>query len=219
REYRIAVWFDDPVCRVEPDVHALLDNAARALAEAGATVHYDARPAFTLEKVFATFSALLQAALSGGVGFDKIEKYAAATGDSPAANLKRLQAMRHRQWLSHNERRQQMRRRCEEFFNDWDILLLPVMPCPAIAHDHSEPLASRVVAVGNEQRPYWDLNAWMAPAGACYLPATVIPVGRVANGLPVGIQIVAAYLEDRTALDLAKYLLQMLGGCPRPRGF
>jgi amidase len=59
----------------------------------------------------------------------------------------------------------------------------------------------------------------MAPAGACYLPATVVPVGRVANGLPVGIQIVGAYLEDRTTLDLGKHLLALLGGCPKPAGF
>ncbi len=73
--------------------------------------------------------------------------------------------------------------------------------------------------VGGERRSYWDLNTWMAPAGACYLPATVIPVGCVANRLPVGIQIVGPFLEDRTTLHLAKHLLTLLGGCPRPPGF
>jgi len=98
-------------------------------------------------------------------------------------------------------------------------ILLPVMPCPAIPHDHSEPIASRNVCVGGEQRPYWDLIAWMAPAGVCYLPATVIPVGCLSNGLPIGIQIVGPYLEDLTTLDLAKRLLALSGGCPRPPGF
>lgn len=219
KDYRIAAWLDDPLCRLEPEVGTALENAARTLANAGATVDYDARPAFTLERAFATFSALLQAALSGGVPFEKIEKYATAAGDTPTARIKGLQAMRHRQWLSYNERRQQMRRRCEEFFKNWDAILLPVMPCPAIPHDHSEPLASRTVMVGGERRSYWDLNAWMAPAGACYLPATVIPVGRGTGGLPVGIQIVGPFLEDRTTLDLGKRLLAMLGGCPKPAGF
>jgi amidase len=219
KDYRVAAWLDDPTCSVEAEVRALLQNAALTLASSGVTVDYDARPAFSLEKVTTTFAALLQAALSGGVPFDKIENYAVATGDLPAAHLKRLQAMRHRQWLSHNERRLQMRKGCEEFFKDWDAILLPVMPCPAIPHDHSQPLASRMVAVGGELRTYWDLNAWMAPAGACYLPATVVPIGRVASGLPVGIQIVGPYLEDRTTLDLGKHLLAMLGGCPIPSSF
>src|SRR5579883_3187378 len=185
REYRVAVWLDDPICRLEPEVLALLEHAARTLASAGAVVDYEARPGFSLEKVFTTFAALLQAALSGAVPAEKIEKYATATGDTPAARLKRLQAMRHREWLSHNERRLQMRRKWEEFFKTWDAMLMPVMPCPAIPHDHSEPIASRSVMVGGERRSYWDLNTWMAPAGACYLPATVIPVGCVANRLPV----------------------------------
>jgi amidase len=219
KDYRVAAWLDDPICRMQPEVGALLEKTSQTLASSGVTVDYSARPSFTLEKIFATFAALLQAALSGGVSFEQIEKYAAATGDAPPAQIKRLQTMRHRQWLSHNERRLQMRRQCEEFFKNWDALLLPVMPCAAILHDHSQPLASRTVAVGDERRPYWELNAWMAPAGACYLPATVIPVGSGANGLPIGIQIVGAYLEDRTTLDLGKYLLEMTGGCPRPAGF
>src|SRR5215831_6791091 len=219
REYRVAAWLDDPACPVEPDSRELLEKAAQALAEAGATVDRNARPAFTLEKVADTFAALLQAALAGGVSFEKIEESAATEGDSPAARTRRLLAIRHRQWLSINERRLQMRRRWEEFFADWDAILLPVMPCPAIAHDHSEPQAARTAPVGGAQIPYWSLTTWMAPAGVCYLPATVIPVGVLQNGLPVGIQIAGPYLHDRTTLDLAKHLFARLGNrCPKPRG-
>ncbi|MGO9604197.1 MAG: amidase [Candidatus Binataceae bacterium] len=219
KEYRIAAWLDDPACRVEPESRDLLEKAAQKLASAGVAVDHDARPAFTLEKVADTFFALLQAALAGGVSNEKLDEYAATPGNTPAAQTRRLLAMRHRHWLSYNERRLQMRRRWEEFFTNWDAILLPVMPCPAIAHDHSEPQASRTAPVGGEPLPYWSLTTWMAPAGACYLPATVVPVGRLKNGLPVGIQIVGAYLRDRTTLDIGKRLLAMLGGCPRPPGF
>jgi amidase len=219
KQYRVAAWLDDPACRVEPEVGELLEGAAQKLAAAGVRVDHDARPEFTLEKVADTFFALLQAALAGGVPADRLDEYAATVGDMPAAHTRRLLAMRHRQWLSYNERRLQMRKRWEEFFTQWDAILLPVMPCPAIAHDHSEPMASRMASVGGEQRPYWDLTTWMAPAGACYLPVTVIPVGRLKNGLPIGIQIVGAYLHDRTTLDLAEHLLPLVGGCPRPPGF
>jgi amidase len=218
KEYRIAAWLDDPYCRVEPEVQALLENAARVLERAGATVDTDARPDFSLEKAYQTFFALLQAALAGGTDRDRIEAYATASGDTPLAVTRRMLAMRHREWLSYNERRLQMRKRWEEFFQRWDIMLLPVMPCPAIPHDHSEPMAARTAFVGGEQRPYWSLLTWMAPAGACYLPATVVPVGQLANGLPVGIQIVGPYLYDRTTLDLANHLSMLTGGCPRPQG-
>jgi amidase len=216
KEYRVAAWLDDPACRVESESRDLLEKAAQTLATAGARVDYEARPAFTLEKVADTFFALLQAALAGGVANDRIEDYASTAGQTHTARTRRLLAMRHRQWLSYNERRLQMRKAWEEFFTQWDAILLPVMPCPAIPHNHSEPQAARTAMVGGEQVPYWNLITWMAPAGACYLPATVIPVGRSSNGLPVGIQIVGAFLEDHTTLDLAKRLLAMLGGCPHP---
>ncbi|MDO8432604.1 MAG: amidase [Candidatus Binatus sp.] len=219
KQYRIAAWLDDPRCRVEPEMRDLLEKATRMLAQAGAWVDYEARPAFTLEKAVDTFFALLQAALAGGVALNRIEGYAASPGDTPAARTKRQLAIRHREWLTYNERRLQMRKRWEEFFTQWDAILLPVMPCPAIPHDHSEPQATRIAWVGGEQRPYWDLTAWMAPAGVCYLPATVIPVGCLSTGLPVGIQIVGPYLHDRTTLSLAKHFLALLGGCPRPPGF
>jgi amidase len=219
KEYRVAAWLDDPACRVESDSRELLEKAAQTLAAAGVVVDYEARPPFTLEKAADTFFALLQAALAGGVSMDRIEDYALTPGQTPTAHTRRLLAMRHRQWLSYNERRFQMRKHWEEFFTRWDAVLLPVMPCPAIAHDHSEPQARRTATVGGVPRPYWSLITWMAPAGACYLPATVIPVGCLGNGLPVGMQIVGAYLEDQTTLDLAQRLLALLGGCPRPPGF
>ena len=219
KQYRVAAWLDDPACQVEPEARDLLEKGVQTLAAAGVRVNYEARPAFTLEKVADTFFALLQAALAGGVARDRIEHYAATAGETPAARTRRLLAMRHREWLSYNERRLQMRKRWEEFFTKWDAILMPVMPCPAIPHDHSEPMASRTALVGGEQRPYWDLTTWMAPAGACYLPATVIPVGRLSNGLPIGIQIAGPYLGDRTTLDLAKRFLALVGDCPRPPGF
>ena len=141
KEYRVAAWLDDPACRVERESRELLEKAAQTLAAAGARVDYEARPAFILEKAADTFSALLQAALAGGVTNDRIEAYACTIGDIlPAARTRTAPlAMRHRQWLSYNERRLQMRKACEEFFTRWDAILMPVMPCPAILHDHSEP--------------------------------------------------------------------------------
>ncbi len=218
-DYRIAAWLDDAHCPVQDDVRTLLENAASELTKAGAIVDPAARPTFSLEKISHTFMALLQSALAGGVSRDKIEEFARSTGSSSTDETRRLFAMRHREWLSFNERRMQMRKRWEEFFATWDAILLPVMPCPAIKHDQSEPQAARTVEVGGEMVPYWDLIAWMAPAGACFLPSTVVPVGQVDNGLPVGVQVVGAYLNDKTTLHIADRLSELMGGCPRPQGF
>ena len=216
---RVAAWLDDESCPVEPETRTLLENAAQALAGEGATVDADARPGFTLAKVASTFAALLQAALSGGFSLDQLDHFAASEDDTPTGRVRRQTAMRHREWLSQNERRLQLRRHWERFFEDWDVALLPVMPCPAIPHDHSEPQAARVVTLDGRERSYLELGTWMAPAGACFLPATVVPVGLTSAGLPVGIQIVGPFLHDRSTLAVAGLLSDLLGGCPRPPRF
>ena len=53
-------------------------------------------------------------------------------------------------------------------------------------------------------------------ATVALLPATAAPVGRAADGLPVGVQIVGPYLEDRTAIDFARKLADVTGGFQAP---
>lgn len=51
------------------------------------------------------------------------------------------------------------------------------------------------------------------------LPATVAPVGLSDSGLPVGVQIIGARLEDRTTIDFAQGLSELVGGLVTPPSF
>jgi amidase len=124
---------------------------------------------------------------------------------------------RHRDWLQTNELRQQLRVAFREFFSNYDVLLCPVTSVPAIPHDHS-PFPARTIQVNAQSRPYTDLFGWISMATACHLPATVAPVGPTADGLPIGVQIVGPYLEDRTTIEFARLLGDVIGGfSPPPR--
>ena len=103
-----------------------------------------------------------------------------------------------------------------EFFRDVDVLLMPVTVVPAIPHDHSEPFTERVIRADGGERPYTDLFGWIALTTLAYLPATVVPVGRTRAGLPVGVQIVGPYLEDRTTLAVGRCVADVLGGFTPP---
>ncbi|MGH9058715.1 MAG: amidase family protein, partial [Acidimicrobiales bacterium] len=61
-----------------------------------------------------------------------------------------------------------------------------------------------------------DLLAWTGLIGMAYLPSTVVPVGRTTAGLPVGVQVVGPYLEDRTCLRVAAALERLCGGYSPP---
>ena len=53
-------------------------------------------------------------------------------------------------------------------------------------------------------------------ASAFYLPATVVPVGINDDGLPIGVQIIGPYLEDRTTIDFGNKLSELIGGFNPP---
>ncbi|MEY2974266.1 MAG: hypothetical protein RIR49_686 [Actinomycetota bacterium] len=215
-QMRVGAWLDDDACPVDADTRRVLGELVTALGAAGVRVDTSARPGFTLDKAVDVFLQLLYAALSGGHPKDKLDHMAADTSDTPLGFVKRSTAMRHRDWLSNHERRLQLRERWAEYFRDFDIMLMPVQPRDAIEHDHSEPQFGRTVAIDGVTRPYTDLFRWIGPAGVAFLPSTVVPVGMSAAGLPIGVQVIAPYLHDRTALAFARLVAEIVGGCPRP---
>ena len=52
-----------------------------------------------------------------------------------------------------------------------------------------------------------------------YLPATTIPAQRSDEGLPIGVQIIADYLQDHTALGLARLIEAETGGFTPPPAY
>jgi amidase len=218
-DLRIAAWLDDAYCPVDASTRRVLGALIGSIEDAGGRVDTEARPGFTLEKADTVFKHLLFAALSGEYSYAQVEELAQLAGPDPLSRARRAAAMRHREWLAHNERRLQMRERWREFFERFDVILLPVQPRGAIPHDHSEPQWARTVEIDGDERPYLDLFGWTGPAGAGMLPATVVPAGLGDDGLPIGVQIVGPYLHDRTTLHAARLIGELTpwpGSCPRP---
>ncbi len=60
---------------------------------------------------------------------------------------------------------------------------------------------------------------WTRIAVVSGLPATVAPVGFNHSGLPVGIQIIGARLEDRTTIAFAQGLSELIGRFVAPPGY
>ncbi|HEY6649214.1 MAG TPA: amidase [Mycobacterium sp.] len=219
RDFRLAVWLDDPVYPVEGEVRTVLDVALRALRDAGARIG-DSPPPVALPDVVGTYVRLLYPVILATIPQRRFDSLAAlpAEDEGPLANTARFATLRHRDWLAANERREQLRAVMAEYFRDVDALLMPVAVVPAIPHDHREPFADRVIRTSGGSRPYLDMFGWIALTTLTYLPATVVPVGLTAAGLPVGIQIVGPYLEDRTTLAVARHVEKLLGGFVAPPG-
>jgi amidase len=131
----------------------------------------------------------------------------------------RLLTQTKRDWNKAHGQRRRMRERWAELFLDFDAFLCPVAPTTALTHDHTPDLNARTITINGEERPFWDQVSWISYASAAYLPAVSAPVGLTEAGLPVGLQIIGPYLEDRTAIDIARRLAEVLGGFRAPPEF
>ena len=223
RDYRVAVWLDDPACPVDDAVRGRLEAVVEALVKAGVRVE-EARPVDFAE-AYRDYLRLLLPVTTAGAPDAVIAALAehatqlAPDADDMQARLARFATQRHRDWLAANEKRQHHRARWAAFFRDHDVLLCPASPVTAIEHDHEGDVFTRTMQVNGMTRPYADQVAWAGVIGMAYLPATVAPAGRSPAGLPVGVQIVGPYLEDRTTLDFARRLAEVAGGFEAPPGW
>jgi amidase len=198
--YRIGTWLDDPACSVDGGCLEVMEAAAAELARAGAHVSV-ARPSVDLAESTRLFNALLIPAISPSVDDP-------AFGEAISGN--------HLQWLRAHQERARLRQVWAEWFRDYDALLCPTMPMAAFPHDHRGTINDRRVLINGAERNQVDTFSWAGLVGVAYLPATSVPVGRNADGLPVGLQIVGPYLEDRTPLFLAARLSEIVGGFAKP---
>jgi len=127
--------------------------------------------------------------------------------------------MSHREWMQANAMRGGLRAQWRALFREFDVVLCPIMPTPAYPHDHSPDQNARRIVVDNQEFPYTDQLVWPGIATCPGLPSTAIPVTRSAEGLPIGVQLVGPWLEDRTPLKLAQLIEQNFGGFVPPPGF
>ena len=224
-EYRLAAWLDDPGAPVDTALRERLEAVIGELRAAGAEVDTTARPGFTLAENARLFMRVLYGSMSSGLPdaqFQKLRARAAALAlddDSFAARLTRDTVQSHREFDLAREERERQRARWAEFFTRYDALLCPVFPTPAFPHDQSPNIGRRTLSVIGAAQPYLGtLLGWPALAGLSSLPGTAAPVGFTREGLPAGIQVVGPYLEDRTAIAVAKHVAEVAGGYVRPPG-
>jgi amidase len=226
REYRVAAWLDDPACPVDDAVRARLEATVAALRRAGVAVDERARPGVPLAEAARDYLRLLYPIITSGMPPEEWEKLSAfgarlaPDDDGWLARAVRFSAQLHRDWLSANETAAHHRARWAGFFRDFDVLLCPVTSIVAPPHDHTEPMPLRTITVNGAERPYLEQIVWTGAIGSmAHLPVTVAPSGRTPAGLPVGVQIVGPFLEDRTTIDFARRLADVAGGFEPPPGY
>jgi len=198
---RVAAWLDDPECRVDAEYRTLLQRAADAADDAGAVVEA-AVPPGSFEELVRLYVPLVSAATL----LSYPEEEASDT-------------FTHRTWLKLVDKRATLHRRWAEWFTGHDVLLTPVMATPPFGHDQERSVSERFVEVNGERRSHLDILRWMMLFNVAGLPTAVAPIGTTGAGLPVGMQMVVPYLQDRRAMRVAHLVSEIVGGYAAPPGF
>ena len=123
--------------------------------------------------------------------------------------------MSHPEWIRKTRIRGGLRLRWLALFQDIDVVLCPPMPTVAFPQDHS-PQFARQLDIDGAKVPYNDQSVWAGIATLNGLPATTAPIGRTESSLPIGMQIIGGYLEDRTTIAFAGLIEREFGGFVPP---
>jgi amidase len=225
KSFRVLVIDTDPVMPTDQAVRGTIDKLAANLAKAGVKVERNS----PLWPDFADSTRLYMRMLMAFLGaFFPPEAYAGALGaaatlppSEKSLGAERLRGMvqTHRDWLTDDGARTRLRAQWRKLFKSYDAVICPIMPIPAYPHDHSPEQEKRRIKVDGKEHLYPDQLSWPGIATLPGLPSTAIPTGFAPDGLPVGVQILGPWLEDRTPLKLAELIEREFGGFAPPRDF
>lgn len=177
-------------------------------------------------ETFALYQTLLAAATSAGTPKELRQHWIAIarTRDDAEANaqLRVLEGFPG-DYILWSGARERLRAAWRAFFRDWDVLISPAFfRLSFVQFDHPWPpnLGKRtLIDVDGESVPYDFGLFYPSLATLPGLPATAFPVELSREGLPLGMQVIGPYLEDRTTLRFAALMEREWGGFQPPPAF
>jgi amidase len=225
KDFRVLVIDSHPVIPADGATRAALDRLAENLTAAGAKVARSSPLVPDLAVMADIYTQLLTSIFTADIPIEAYRQAQAAAATVAADDRSldgqraRGAALTHRDWIAADRVRTGMAARWRGLFAAFDVVLCPVMPTPAFPHDHSPEQRQRRIRIDGVEHPYMDQIVWPGIATLVGLPATAAPIGRSPDGLPIGVQIIGPYLEDRTPIAFAGLIERAFGGFVPPPGF
>jgi amidase len=226
-ELKLGLWIEEPGFPLDGQVRDVIETFVAELTRRGVSVER-VRPtdgAALLKAYRLLLSAVLAqdmqpAALRGLERMRGVALLARRLGLAPdwtGAVLARTAT--HAEWLAADEARAKVGRELRGLFGRVTAVIAPITPVTAFPHDHRPMPARALPTADGGKLPYLSMLNWIALATACGLPATAVPAGLAADGMPVGVQIIGPRGGDGRTLAVAQAIEDAVGGfMPPPEG-
>ena len=184
---------------VDPEVVAVVKSAAQALQGVGVSVEHVGIHALEHDFALDVFNRLhvmemkpAFAAATAGRSPDEIYKMAKTMLSLPDTSMS--------DFIDAEQAAERLRDGFAEYFSHYDVLITHVLPIPA--HKHG---VDKFVIDGQEVDATY-LQGATVPLNITGLPGIALPFGKSHEGLPINIQIVGKWHDERTILHIASLL-------------
>jgi len=224
-QFRILIVDTHPLIPTAACVRAALQRLAERLIKTGSKVGYGSQLLPNLAEAGRIYVKLMRSLVAAFSPIEEYQRFEAAAkllsseDNSLAAWRVRGAVLSHRDWVAADSARGMLRKQWRELFRHWDLVVCPPMPTPAFAHDHNPSYIQRQIDIDGVLYPYPDQIVWPSVATVAGLPATVAPIDRSEAGLPIGVQIIGPYLEDRSTIRFAELIEREFVGFVPPPNF
>lgn len=220
-DFRVAILPTIPWLPVDDEITAAMDNLAEGLGKTGAQVKTIQPDGFgDLRRHHELYCRFLSVWTSVRLSEPQKQRLAENMRKSDKFGefyAQGLLASASEYLIWHGER-EELRHAYRRFYTELDVLLAPnniVGPFPHI----NVPWPERWLDVNGTKVQYGLQNVYAAVATLCGQPATSFPVNLNKSGLPIGLQAIGPYLEDKTSIRFAELIEAEFGGFHPPPGY
>lgn len=189
--WRILLLTTHPLAKVQASIVAALVALGERFERAGATVDVQTPLLPDLERHHDGYFHMLNIAMS--------RRQPVPEGQQPPS----LET-----WLTLHDEQARIQRQWRRLFETYDVVVAPTVGMTAFPHDDT-PLTHRRLDIDGEDTQFFHQFVFPGLATFPMLPATSVPIGADADGLPIGVQVIADIFADRTAIAAAKTAHQL----------
>jgi Asp-tRNA(Asn)/Glu-tRNA(Gln) amidotransferase A subunit family amidase len=209
--WRVAWYTADGVSPVTEETRQAVENVASALSDAGLITEEVRPPGIERGhdlwlKLFSRASVVQLRNVYAGhedKGGEFVHWRLATADDTPPPTLDDYISS----WLE----RDQLRAKLVQWMEATPLIVAPIGATPAYPHD------THKVTVGGQTLNTFRAFSYCQAFNVFDLPVVVVPVGRSADGLPIGVQIIGRPFAEETVLVAAAIVEEALGGWQAPR--